>query len=623
MARDNDLGLGTGAGVRFAAWASVAFLFLPIPILILYSFNAGRQVTHWEGFSLKWYAAAFADRSVWLGVRNSLIIATASTTISTVLGTAAALVLGKYTFRGRLLFQSLIYIPVILPEIIFGLSLLVLFVFIRMPLGFMAVICSHATFSMSFVALIVLARLHRFDWRQEEASLDLGATRAQTFFRIVLPEIAPGIMSGAMFAFTMSLDDFISTLFTANASSGTLPLRIYALVKYGITPELNAVSTLLILVTLGALWAGYRLQKNVVSRRMLLGLGSGTIATIGTLLILSIAMADDDNTLNLYNYAGYFDDGVLADFEKETGIRVNWNYYNDNVELLARMSMGACDYDVVVPCDYMVGILVKLGLLARIDADHVPNAANIDGRFRKMPFDPTGDYYVPYTYGCAGISYNSNKVREPVDSWRTLLNEKYRDRILMLDDVRECFGFAFRLQGHSLKDKNPDELKQALSLLEKQRPLVRRYDSTTIQDLLLGNEVFIAQCWSGIGLRLSKNHPEFPFVLPREGMSMFVDTLCIPKDARHKRNAERFLDFMMRPDIAARNMAGIFYPMPNTRAPALLPDDVRKVLDPMLTMDLKRLELVGDLGEFNKDVDRAWTELRSRTTSHPPNSAAP
>jgi spermidine/putrescine transport system permease protein len=623
MARDNDLRLGTAAGVRLAAWASVAFLFLPIPVLVLYSFNAGRQVTHWEGFSLKWYATALSDRSVWLGVRNSLIIATASTLISTVLGTAAALVLAKYTFRGRMLFQSLIYIPVILPEIIFGLSLLALFVFMRMPLGFTAVICSHATFSMSFVALIVLARLHHFDWRLEEASLDLGATRLQTFFRIVLPEIAPGIMSGAMFAFTMSLDDFISTLFTASASSGTLPLRIYALVKYGITPELNAVSTLLILVTLGALWAGYHLQKNVISRRMLLGLGGGTVATIGFLLILSVSMADDDNTLNLYNYAGYFDDAVLADFEKETGIRVTWNFYNDNVELLARMSMGACDYDVVVPCDYMVGILVKLGLLARIDADNVPNIVNIDDRFRRMPFEPTGDYYVPYTYGCTGISYNSKKVSEPVESWTVLLNSKYKDRILMLDDVRECFGLAFRLQGHSLTDKKPDELRQALSLLEKQRPLVRRYDSSTIQDLLLGNEVFVAQCWSGIGLRLSMNHPEFRFVLPREGMSMFVDTLCIPKNARHKKNAERFLNFMMRPDIAARNMKGIFYPMPNTKAPVLLPGDVRKVLDPMLNMDLKRLELVGDLGEFTKDVDRAWTELRSRSMTQAPNASLP
>lgn len=612
MARDNDLGLGSGVWLRIATWVSVAFLFLPLPILIFYSFNAGRQVTHWEGFSLKWYAVAFADRAMWLGVRNSLIIAAASTAISTVLGTAAALALGKYTFRGRLLFQNLIYIPIILPEIIFGLALLALFVFIRMPLGFLAVICAHVTFSMSFVALIVLAKLQQFDLRLEEASLDLGANRFETFRHVVLPVIAPGIVSGAMFAFTLSLDDFITTLFTAGANSTTLPLRIYSLVKYGVTPELNAVSTILILVTLGALLAGHHLQNKAVSRRMILWLGGGMAALVGAVLLVSIAMADDRHTLNLYNYAGYVDEKVMADFEKETGIRVNWNYYNDNEELLTRLSLGACDYDVVVPSDYMVSILVDLKLLAPIEPANVPNLANLDPRFRKLSFDPTGSYYVPYTYGCAGISYNSEKIKIPVDSWRVMLDETYKGRILMADDMRECFAFGFRMGGHSLKDKKPDELREALALLRKQKPLLLRYDSSTIEDILLSREAYLAQNWSGGGLRLAKNHPEMRFVLPREGVSMFVDTLCIPRDAQHKANAERFINFMLRPDIAARNMAGLCYPMPNPKGLALLPDADRQVLAPMLGMDLNSFELLGELGEFNKAVDRAWTELRSQ-----------
>ncbi len=611
MARANDLRIGTGAWLRLTTWISVAFLFLPIPVLIIYSFNAGRQVTYWEGFSLKWYAAALADRDIWTGVRNSLLIAVASTAIATVLGTTAALALGKYTFRGRRLFQNLIYVPIILPEIIFGLSLLALFVLVRAPLGFLTITCAHATFSLSFVALIVLAKLHQFDARLEEASLDLGADRWETFWRVVLPGIAPGIVSGAMFAFTLSLDDFVVTLFTAGADSTTLPLRIYSLIRYGMTPELNAVSTVLILVTLGALAAGHHLQGRSVSRRVVLGLGGGMAVVVAGMLLVSTVMSDDDNTLNLYNYAGYIDDEVLAGFQRETGIRINANFYNDNEELLSRMAMGACDYDVVVPSDYMVSILSGLGLLAPIDAANVPNLRYVDPRFRHMPFEPTGTRYVPYAYGCAGISYNSAEVAGPVDSWQILFDERFRGRILMLDDMRECLGLALRLQGHSLANRDPAELAGATQLLRAQRPLVLRYDSNTTSETLLSGEACLAHNWSGTGLRLRQEHPEFGFALPREGVSMFVDCLCIPRDARHKRNAERLLDYLLRPDVAARNMASILYPMPNPEGRRQLPEETAKLLGPIFDMDLARFELIGELGEFNKQVDRAWTELRS------------
>ena len=415
-----------------------------------------------------------------------------------------------------------------------------------------------------------------------------------------------------MFAFTLSLDDFVSTLFTAGANSTTLPLRIYSLVKYGVTPELNAISTLLILVTLAALLAGHYLQRRAVSQRLVLGLGGGTAALVAVLLIVSIALADDRHTLNVYNYAGYFPDSILADFEKETGIRINYSYFNDNEELLSRLSLGACDYDLVVPSDYMVRTMIKLKLLARINRESLANYANLDERFTRMEFDPTGEYYIPYTYGCTGLLYNRELTQPPVDSWRVLWDERYKGRILMLDDMRECFGLAFRLLGGSLTDRDPRMLQDALALLRKQKPLVLRYDSNTVDSILLSREAYLAPYWSGGGLRLTKDHPEFEFAIPREGVPMFVDTFCIPRDARHKENAERLIDFMLRPDIAARCMEELLYPMPNTQAPALLPEDIHALLQPMLTLDLKKLQLVGELGEFNKDVDRAWTELRSR-----------
>jgi len=611
MARNNDLGMGNALTTRLIAWASVIFLFAPLPILIFYSFNAGRNVTHWEGFSLKWYAVALADRSIWLGVRNSLIIAMSSTTIATILGTAAALVIAKYSFRGKLLFQNLIYVPIMLPEIIFGLAILALFVVMRMPLGFVAVICAHVTFSMSFVALIVLARLQQFDSRLEEASLDLGANRRQTFVYVVLPVIAPGIISGAMFAFTLSIDDFITTLFTAGANSTTLPLKIYSMIKYGVTPTLNAVSTLLIAATIIALVAAYYLQTRQLSRKMLVAIASTGTGLIAVVLLVSVGMTANREVLNIYNYAYYIDDAVLADFEAETGIRINYSFYNSNEELLNRLALGAVDYDLIFPSDYMVSVMVNMGLLAPINRDNIPNLTNLDPRFRSLSFDPDGTYHVAYTFGASGISYNQQVISEPVDSWHALLDEARKGRILMFDDMRECFAFAFRILGFSIQDKDPQQLQQAKDLLLRQKPLLLRYDSNTVEELLLSGSVHIAQAWSGLGVRLSQNHPQFAFVLPREGVPMFVDAFCVPRNAKNQKNAEAFINYMLRPEVAARNMVALAYAMPNCAARAMLPDDLRELLQPLYDLELEKFDFIGDLGDFTMAVDRAWTELRS------------
>lgn len=246
-----------------------AFLYLPIVLLVVYSFNESKLVTVWGGFSTKWYVSLFNNQGLmdaaWVTARVAFI----SATVATVLGTLAALALTRYTrFRGRLLFSGIVFAPLVMPEVITGLSLLLLFVSMGLDRGFLTVTLAHITFTMCFVAVVVQSRLITFDRSLEEAAMDLGATPLKTFFQVTLPVILPAIVSGWMLAFTLSLDDLVIASFTSGPGATTLPMKIYSQVRLGVTPEINAVSTLLIaIVTVGVIAAAIINKRREVQRQ--------------------------------------------------------------------------------------------------------------------------------------------------------------------------------------------------------------------------------------------------------------------------------------------------------------------------------------------------------------------
>lgn len=237
------------------------FLWAPILILVIFSFNASRFVTAWDGFSLRWYGKLFEDAAMMAALKNSLIVAVLSTLISTLFGTMIALAMERHDFMGKLALDALLYLPIIIPEISMAVMLLLFFVMAKITLGIPTIIISHIAFNISYVAVVVRARLVGMDRSLEEAAQDLGANELQTFWRVTLPLLMPGILGGALLAFTLSLDDFVITFFTAGVGSTTLPLRIYSMVKLGITPEINAVSTLLVLASMTLLLVSLVLQR--------------------------------------------------------------------------------------------------------------------------------------------------------------------------------------------------------------------------------------------------------------------------------------------------------------------------------------------------------------------------
>jgi spermidine/putrescine transport system permease protein len=235
---------------RLLSWYAIAifgFLYLPIFILIIYSFNANKVVGVWQGFSLQWYEELFTDRAIASAFKNSIWVATWSTLISTVLGTMAALVLERYRFRGRLTFDAVLYLPIIIPDIVMALSTLLFFVMVGIALSRNTILIAHVAFNISFVAVIVRARLATMDDNLEEAAADLGASEWTAFRRVTMPLLMPGIVAGALLAFTLSLDDFVITFFVSGPGSTTLPVRVYSMIKFGVTPEVNAISTLMLL----------------------------------------------------------------------------------------------------------------------------------------------------------------------------------------------------------------------------------------------------------------------------------------------------------------------------------------------------------------------------------------
>lgn len=255
------------------AWLVFLFFYAPIAVLVIFSFNSGRFVSQWEGFSLQWYVRLFQDEAIALALRNSLIVAFASTVVSTILATLVALGLERYRFRGKTALDSVLYLPIIIPDIAMAVMLLLFFIQagqlmgkigMGFSLGLGTVILAHTAFNISFVTVTIRARLADFDRSLEEAARDLYADEWQTFRHVTLPLIMPGILAGALMAFTLSLDDFVITFFTSGPGSTTLPLRIYSMVKTGITPEINALSTLMLGASMLLVFASLALQRKSV-----------------------------------------------------------------------------------------------------------------------------------------------------------------------------------------------------------------------------------------------------------------------------------------------------------------------------------------------------------------------
>jgi spermidine/putrescine-binding protein len=315
--------------------------------------------------------------------------------------------------------------------------------------------------------------------------------------------------------------------------------------------------------------------------------------------------------LNLYIWSGYIAPETIRRFEQREGVRVNLDLYDSNEALLAKVSAGNAGYDVLCPSNYVVEILLQQQRLRALDHSALPNLVNIDPRFLDRPYDPGNRHSVPYVWGTAGIGYRRSRVGT-VDSWASMWDPRFRNRILMLDDARESLGAVLRWKGYSLNTTEPGPLELAQRLLIQQKPLVRTYNTSNYEDILLSGDVWLAQGWNGQFAKAMDADPDIEYVIPREGSSLFLDNLVIPVDAPHPDVAHAFLNYVMEPAVAAEICTTMRYSTPNRAALPLIPEHIRRNTATFPPDDaIARSELIVDIGEATVLYDRLWTEVKA------------
>lgn len=613
-------------------------LYAPILTLIALSFNSSKTRSKWGGFSGKWYVALFQNEDIMNALYTTLIIALLSALIATLIGTAAAIGIQAMNAKFRTVMMAVTNIPMLNADIVTGISLMLLFIacrvfFPQFSLGFTTVLLAHITFNIPYVILSVTPKLKQTNKYTYEAALDLGASPIYAFFKVVMPDIFPGICSGFLLAFTMSLDDFVITHFTTGAGVHTLSTKIYSEVRKGIKPEMYALSTLLfisvlfllILVNTAPEGNAKRPKKaptkfhkvtRIVFRRVVPA-AMILVIVAGGFFYSAQNRSSAANKVIVYNWGEYIDPEVLDIFEEETGITVVYEEFETNEGMFPKVQAGAVSYDLVCPSDYMIQRMIENNLLAEINFDNIPNIKNIGEQYMKQSqgFDPENKYSVPYCWGTVGILYNKTLVDDPVDSWSILWNEKYADQILMQNSVRDAFGIALKYLGYSLNSKDLDELQAAKELLMKQKPLVQAYVVDQVRDKMISNEAAIGVIYSGEAIYTQSENPDLEYVIPKEGSNVWIDSWVIPKNAQNKENAEIFINFLCRPDIAKMNFDYITYSTPNIPARDLVEDDAIRnstIAFPDAS-ELDRCETYNYLGtKFDNIYNELWREIKSK-----------
>lgn len=608
-------------------------LYAPIVTLIVLSFNQSKTRSKWGGFTLKWYKELFQNEQIMSAFYTTLIIAFLSAAAATVIGTAAAIAIQGMKNRWRTLYMGVTNIPMMNAEIVMGVSLMLLFIACRMTLGFGTILIAHITFNIPYVILSVAPKLKQTNRHVYEAALDLGAPPLNAFFKVVFPDIVPGVLSGFMLAFTMSLDDFVITHFTKGPGIDTLSTKIYTEVRKGIKPEIYALSTIMFVTVLVLLiLINYSPKEKEETRKKRVKKPSKVKKVLFRRVIPAVICAvfvfggfyyaQESNMMNsekvvVYNWGEYLDPEVLTLFEQETGIDVVYEEFETNEILYPKISSGAIAYDVICPSDYMIQRMIENNLLAEINFDNIPNIKNIgkDYMEQSRQFDPENKYSVPYCWGTVGILYNKTMVDEPITSWSVLWDEKYKDNILMQDSVRDAFGVTLKYLGYSLNSTDLDELTEARDLLIKQKPLVQAYVIDQVRDKMIGNEAAIGVIYSGEAIYTQKENPDLEYVIPEEGSNIWIDSWVIPKNAENKENAEKFINFLCRPEIALMNFEYITYSTPNSEARKLIEDEAirnSEIAFPDLSKydNLETFQYLGT--EADQTYGELWNQVKSR-----------
>ncbi len=604
----------------------VLFLYLPIGTLMVLSFNEGKSMNAWQGFSTKWYAEMFRNQEIMEALGNTLTIALWASVIATLVGVLACIGLNAMSEKRRSFYMGMNNIPLLNADIVTGISIMMSFLMFGISLSYGTVLFAHITFCLPYVILSVMPKFKQLENHTYEAALDLGATPVYAFFKVVLPDIMPGIVSGFLLSFTMSVDDFVITHFTRGAGINTLSTLIYSQVKIGVRPTLYALSTiifvtvLVVLIVVNVLSSGSR-RRNRDYYEQRKGISTRSALVLALVLLLavtglnryagSLVGAQDQGQVYVYCFGDYIDPELVDSFEEETGYELIIDYFDTNEEMYPVIKNATAEYDVVCASDYMIDKMRKEGLLAEINYENVPNIENLTDNVKPFfdGFDPGMKYSVPHTWGTYGIIYNTELIHGPIDSWEQLWSEEYAGEVIMPNSIRECNMVAAKILGYSMNTTNEAELAEITELLIEQKPKVYSYANDNARDLMIGDSATLAVITSGDVIYAQDENDKLDFIVPKEGTEVWTDCWAIPRTVNNKRGAEDWINFMLRGDIARVNFEYLTYGIPNKEILDLTDNPILNPSDEVLAS----CETLANLGSEADDMySRYWKLFKAK-----------
>ncbi len=336
------------------------------------------------------------------------------------------------------------------------------------------------------------------------------------------------------------------------------------------------------------------------------------LAMVLSIALLSAGCGSSQPTISVYNWGEYIDMDVLKQFEEETGIKVKYDTFGSNEEMYTKIKSGGGKYDVLIPSDYMIERLIQNDMLHELNYDNIPNAQYVMEKFRDSDFDPGNKHSIPYMWGTVGILYNKTMVNGEIDSWNALFDEQYAKQILMYDSARDSLMVGLRQNGYDINSRDEQELAEATQTLIDQKPLVLAYVMDEVKDKMIQGEAALALVYSGYVIDAIEENSDLAYCLPKEGSNVWMDSMVIPSTSQNPELAEKFIDFMCRPDIALKNIEYVAYSTPNQGTYDLFDDSMKNnpVAYPS-DEELARCTFFHDLGDYNEKYDEAWLKVKT------------
>ena len=571
---------------RVLLGAIFLFFYFPILYMLVFSFNGSRSLTSFDGFSFQWYEKMFHDANMMEAIYYTLITAIIATAVSTFVGTITAIGLSKSRKLVRELVTQINNLPIMNPEIVTAVGLMLFYVSVHMEKGFITMLLAHIAFCIPYVILSIMPKLRSLDDNLAEAAMDLGATPMQALGKVIVPQIMPGIVSGALIAFTMSFDDFTISYFVSGNGVKNISTLVWTMSKR-INPSINSLSAIivlmitatLILVNVLPLLKEWLDQKNKATSKRVVGIVSLCFVLLisGGLAWLkngakqtmnrdeAIAQFGSD-TLKVYNAGEYIDPQINEAFEQQYGVKVIYDTFDSN-EIMYTKLQGGENYDILIPSDYMIERLINEDYLQELDHSLIPNMSSLATGLNDLEYDPDHTYSVPYFWGTVGIVYNKNNVDiEDLEKegYNILKDQKYRGHIYLYDSERDSFMVALKALGYSMNTDKEEELEAAYEwLLEVVSTMDPEIVTDEVIDAMINGNKDMAVVYSGDAAYILAQNEAMGYYLPKEGTNLWSDSMVIPQNARSPKLAHAYINYILEYENSMNNSQFVGYTSSN------------------------------------------------------------